>query len=215
MKGQGIVRWTPLTGVVFVVLAVVAFAVGGESPDATDSTQEVVSFYTDNDSSQIWAGALLAWGTLFFVFFAAHVRALLRRGEETGILSAASFAGAIILSLGALAFASFTFTLGDVAGDLDPAAMQALSALNSDFFFPVAVGTAAFLIATGLASVRHGSLPGWLGWAAIVIGVVALTPAGFFAFLAMMLWVLVTSIVLFRAGSPAAPAAPAAPGPPA
>ncbi len=205
MKGQGIARWMPLTGTVFVVLAVVGFAVSGETPDANDSTQEVVSFYTDNDSSQMLSGALVAWGALFFLFFAGYLRAFLRQEEETGILSAVSFAGAIILALGALAFSGFSFTLGDVAGDLDPAAMQALNALNSDFFFPVAIGAGAFMIATGLALVRRPSLPAWLGWAAVVIGVVAVTPAGFFGFLATLLWILVASIMLtMRAGSAAA-----------
>jgi hypothetical protein len=205
MKGQGIVRWLPLTGVAFVVLAVVAFAVSGETPDANDSTQEVVSFYTDNDSSQMFSAALLAWASLVFLFFAGYLRGFLRQGEETGLLSTISFAGAIVFAVGALAFSGFTFTLGDVAGDLDPAAMQALSALNSDFFFPVAIGTGTFMIANGLAIIRRPQIPAWLGWVALVIGIVAITPLGFFGFLLMVLWVLVVSIMLTRrAGQPAA-----------
>jgi hypothetical protein len=200
---------------VFVVLVVVAFAIGGETPDADESTQEVVSFYTDHDSGQMVSAAFLAWGSLFLLFFAGYMRALLREGEETGILSAVSFAGAIVLAVGMLAFGGFTFTLGDVADKLDPAALQALNALNSDFFFPVAIGTATFMLGNGLAIVRHAALPAWLGWAAIVIGVVAITPGGFFAFLATMLWVLVTSIILFRAGTPGGSGAPAGPGAPA
>jgi hypothetical protein len=45
-----------------------------------------------------------------------------------------------------------------------------------------------------------------------VIGIVALTPGGFFAFLAFLLWTVVTSIVLWRARSAEPPAtAPPAP----
>lgn len=212
MKGQGIVRWLPLTGVAFVVLTVAAFAVGGETPDATDSTQEVVSFYTDNDSSQMFSAALLAWGSLLLLFFAGYLRALLRQGEETGILSTISFGGAIILAVGMLAFAGFTFTLGDVADKLDPVALQALNALNSDFFFPVAIGTGTFMIATGLALVRRPELPAWLAWVAIVIGIAAITPLGFFAFLLMGLWVLVVSVMLTLRARAEAPAS-SAPGP--
>ena len=212
MKGQGAARWAPLTGVVFVVLVVVAFAIGGETPDADESTQEVVSFYTDHDSGQMVSAAFLAWSSLFLLFFAGYMRALLREGEETGILSAVSFAGAIVLAVGMLAFGGFTFTLGDVADKLDPAALQALNALNSDFFFPVAIGTGTFMIATGLALVRRPELPAWLAWVAIVIGIVAITPIGFFGFLLMMLWVLVVSVMLTLRARAEAPAS-SAPGP--
>jgi hypothetical protein len=45
-----------------------------------------------------------------------------------------------------------------------------------------------------------------LGWAALVIAVAAFTPAGFFAFLASIAWVLIVSIVLMRGGTPASAA---------
>ncbi len=68
-------------------------------------------------------------------------------------------------------------------------------------FFTVAVGTAAFLIGTGIAFLKSGALPKWLAWAAIVIGVVAITPAGFFGFLGLGVWTVVASIMLaMRAG---------------
>jgi len=107
-----------------------------------------------------------------------------------------------------LIFAGLMFTLGDTAESLEPAATQALNALNADFFFPLAAGMATFLFASGLVVVRSGGLPQWLGWAALVIGVASVTPVGFFAFLASILWVLVASIVLAlgRAGGPAASA---------
>ena len=39
------------------------------------------------------------------------------------------------------------------------------------------------LLATGLSIVLYGALPKWLGWIAILLGVIGLTPIGFFAFL--------------------------------
>ena len=68
------------------------------------------------------------------------------------------------------------------------------------------------MIATAIASLSSRALPKWLAWAALVIGIVALTPGGFFAFLAFMLWTIATSIVLWRARSAEPPAtAPTAP----
>jgi hypothetical protein len=64
-------------------------------------------------------------------------------------------------------------------------------------FFTVAVGTSAFLLGAGVGTLRTGALPNWLAWAAIVIGVLAVTPVGFFAFLALGIWTLIVSVMLF------------------
>jgi hypothetical protein len=206
-------RWhvlAPLTGVAFVAFAVAAFLIGGETPDTNDSPQKILSFYVDNDNEQMFAGAILAWSTVFLLFFVGVLRTALRAAEgAVGRLSAVAMAGGIIQAAGALSFAGFTFALADTADDgLTPEAAQALNALNSDFFFMVAVGTATMLIATGLACIRSKVLPAWLAWAALVIGVVAITPVGFFAFLLFLVWTVVTSVLLWRAPAAATPAAP-------
>jgi hypothetical protein len=197
----------PLMGIVFVALVVVAFIVGGETPDADDSTREVVSFYIDNDSSQQFAAALLALGCVAYLFFLGTVRQALRRvpGDEGG-LSTVMLLGGLMQVAGITLFAGLTFALGDTADAIPPSSTQAIHVLNSDLFFPVAVGTAVFSLALGLAVLRHGALPRWLGWVALVIGIAGLTPAGFFAFLADGVLIVVLSVVLLQAAS-GAPAA--------
>jgi hypothetical protein len=210
-------RWhvlAPLTGVLFVVLAVAAFIISGETPGTDDSPQKILNFYVDNDTSQLWAGAVLAWSTVPLLFFLGVLRSTLHAAEgPIARLSAVAFGGGIVLIIGALSFAGFTFTLGDIADDgLTPQAAQTLNALNSDFFFPVAAGLATLMIATGLAAIAWRALPAWLAWTALVIGIVALTPLGFFAFLVFLLWTVVTSVVLWRARAAGpAPTTPPAP----
>ena len=43
--------WAPLTGVVFIVLAVVGFIVQGQPPDVESPVQEIVAHYSDNKDS--------------------------------------------------------------------------------------------------------------------------------------------------------------------
>lgn len=203
-------RLAPLTGIAFVVLIVISFIVGGESPDSDDSTEEVVRFWTENDGEQVWSAVIGAWSAVFLVWFGGSVRVALRRAEgEPGRLSAISFGGFLLLALGILAFSGFQFAAGETAGDVPDEVTQTLSVLFSDFFIPLAAGNVIALLATGIATVRHGGLPRWLGWVAIVLGIVSLTPAGFFAFLGAGIWVLILSVLLFRADrvSPAAPPA--------
>jgi hypothetical protein len=112
--------------------------------------------------------------------------------------------GGLMIVVGASIFAGIGFTLGDAADDMPASAVLALNALNSDLFFPVAVGTAVFNLGLALAVLRHGGLSQPLGWLALV-GIVGLTPGGFFAFLATGIVVVWASVVLAqRAAGPGA-----------
>lgn len=195
-------KLAPLSGVAGVVLAIAAFLIGGDTPAIDAPTDEVVSFYTSNDADQVLGGILLAYSVFFLAIFFSTVTSALRRAEgESGASSAVAFAGGILLSLGFLIFAGLSLTLGDAADTLDPAAVQTLNALNEDLFFPAAIGTTLFLFGVGIAVLKTGMLPRWLGWLAIVGGVIGLTPVGFFAVPILGIWVLIASIMLVtRAG---------------
>ena len=84
--------------------------------------------------------------------------------------------------------------------DVAPTVIQTLSILSTDFFLLVAGGTGLFMIATGLAVVRFEALPKWMGYAAVVIGIAAVTPIGFFAFLITGIWILIASVLLYQRG---------------
>jgi hypothetical protein len=187
----------PLSGVASVLLIVASFAVVGESPDLNAPSSELVSFYSENDSSLQWGAALLALGGFFFMLFATTVASLLRRDPARGAIAAHfGFAGGIVFAVGATIFASLAFTAGDAVDDVGPATLQTLHVLEMDMFFTLAVGAAAFLLGTGVGALKAGALPSWLAWAAIVIGVVALTPAGFIGFMALGIWTLIVSVML-------------------
>ena len=205
--------WVPLTGVAFVVLALVAVLVGGEPPDADSPVQEIVNHYRDNEDA-IFAGALLLGlaGTLL-IFFAGVLRKVLREAEgEGGVLSLVAFAGAVVLAIGAAIDGTISIALADKADTIDPAGVQALQALWDNDFLPLAMGTAVFLFASGLSIVRHAALPKWLGWAAILFAVISLTPIGFAGFIGGAVWILVVSVLLtlkFRGHDASPPTRPA------
>lgn len=61
---------------------------------------------------------------------------------------------------------------------------------------PFVLGVLMFLWATGLAVIRTGTLPMWLGYVMILLGVVALTPIGWAAAIGTAILVLALSILL-------------------
>ncbi|MBA2630858.1 MAG: hypothetical protein H0U84_07540 [Thermoleophilaceae bacterium] len=207
--GKGREWLVPLTGVLFVVLLIISFVVVGEEPPTvSDSTaRELVEFYGDNEGAVIASAAIATVGAAAFIFFFGYVRKVLRATEgEGGMLSMVAFAGAVVFATGVAIDSTISFALADAADDIDPAAVQALVALFQNDFVPLALGLQVLLLATGISVVRHGALPKWLGWIAILLAVIAVTPAGFVAFLGAGVWVLIVSVVLSLRARKALPA---------
>jgi hypothetical protein len=200
MFGESWERYAPLTGVVFFVIVLIGFLIGGDTPGSDDSAQEVLNFYSPNRDEQSIVAIVVAIGAAFLPFFVSHLRRTLDWAGGTGRLVNAGFGGGILATSGFWILATVHLALADSAGKTAPEVTQALNVLDNNDWIPVAAGMGVMLIGYGLAAVRYGGLPSWLAWAGFVIGILVFTPAGFFAFLAGGLWILVTSIVLFMAG---------------
>ena len=99
------------------------------------------------------------------------------------MLSLVSFVGAAVVATGIAIDSTIAFALAEQANKIDPAAAQALEAIWDNDFMPIALGSTVLLFATGLSIVRHGALPAWLGWIAILLGLISATPVGFVGFL--------------------------------
>jgi hypothetical protein len=201
-RGAGL---APLTGVLFVVLIVVALLIGGEAPDADDPIGEVVDYWVDNEGVSIAGSLLEVLGAVALIFFAASVRGVLRRREDgSGILSTAAMGGGVVAAAGIGVDAAIRFAAADLADDVDPVVIQTLNAMWSDFFFPMVIGLGTLILATSLAGLRTRVIPAWLAWIGIVICIAFATPVGFIAFLVGGLWLLILSILLWRQEAAAA-----------
>jgi hypothetical protein len=188
--------WAPLTGVALIVVAILGFAIGGEPPGADSSAEEIVDFYVDNDSSVMFGAALEGLAATLLIFFAGFLRKVLRAAEGEGhMLSAVAMAGATVIAVGLAFDATLSFALAETAEDIEPASAQTLQALWDNDFMPLAVGFQVFLLASGISILRHAALPQWLGWVAIVLGVIAITPIGFVAAGLAAIWILIVSVI--------------------
>jgi hypothetical protein len=203
-------RLAPLTGIVFVVLLILAFVVvEGETPDIDDSAQKITSFYHDDQGKHIAAVILVALSTIFLTVFAVSLREFLRLPGESDFWPTVALVGGAVAVAGFLVAAGIHFALID-GGDknISPDAMVALNALDADDFFGFATPLGIMLLGAGGATLRAGAaLPKWMGWAAIVLFVVFFTPAGFAAFGLTGIWIIIASILMYqRSEASAAPA---------
>lgn len=192
--------YTALTGLAFVLIVVVGFAIVGDQPDPTDKPiQEIIDFYEDDRSTK-WVSVFLEGiAACLLIIFGAHLRSAL---SSARILSPIILAGTILIGVGLAIDATLSVALLEATESdrIGEETIQTLAVLWSNDFVPFAVGIELFALATGLAVIRHGVLPKWLGWIAILFAVIAFTPAGFVAFLGMGVWVAVASVLLALRG---------------
>jgi len=190
-------RFAPLTGVVFVVLTIVVFSVGGSTPGDHDRAVKVAAFYAQHHDKHTTLAVILAVAVPFLLLFVSSLRQDLRRAGGTGQLANAAFAGGVVAGAGFALLATVHLALADAGASLKTlATTQALNVLDNNDFLPAAAGSGLLVFAAGLSVVRHGGLPKWFGWVGVVLGVLTFTPAGFFGFLGCGLWILVAAILL-------------------
>ena len=203
-------RFGPLAGLIFVLLGALSFVIGGDPTDLDEPAAEYARYWAENDTEQVISAILGAYAAVAFLWFSGSVREFVARVEPgKARLASIAQAGAAIVATGLLINSAIQFAAAETVEKVTPETTQALGALYENFFFPMAGGMAAFLLAAGIGAVRHGAFDRRLGSIAIAIAVVMLTPAGLIGFIASMIWTGLAAVVLYRkkdpVGSGAAP----------
>lgn len=191
-------RLLPWAGVLFSVIFAIGFFSSGETPDTTDSAEAILDHY---DDAKVFVGAaLFALAGAVFMFFAAGLRRhMLATGPEW--LGALMFAGSIVLVVGLGIFSSGQFALGSAGDEAAVDTMRALNYIDSNNFPPAIIGLTIFYWAMAWHVLTTKSLPVWIGWLSVLLGILCLGgPLGFIAFLALTPYVLIVSITLIMRG---------------
>jgi hypothetical protein len=202
-------RWTklaPLTGVLFAALAVAAvFANSAESPDAKASGVRVVAYYTRHRSGIETAAILFALAFLVLVLFAGALRSYLRSAAAADALGALVLAGAVLMAAGAMPASGLEYGIAHNIHTLSLQEARTLNFVNQEIFLGILGGGFIFGLSAGIAILRSVALPRWLGWLAVVIGIVTIVPpASMFALLAFLVWSVIVSVLMYqRLGGPA------------
>lgn len=214
---QGWTRYAPLAGVVGAILTVVAFLTMGSPPDYMDKPAEIVEYIQD-DPGKLQAGLYLDMlSGVFILWFVGALRAHLRNHEAEGggRLSNLAFGGAIAAQACFWVADGVMFAAAARAGEDDTinqaVATSLFDAYGSIAFIGGALGLAVALGATAVVAMRYRAMPSWLAWSTALLALLLASPIGFFGVYISILWVVVTSVWLFRAWSPGPAAGTAAP----
>ncbi|MDQ1603712.1 MAG: hypothetical protein QOE01_1557 [Actinomycetota bacterium] len=189
-----ITRLMPLAGVAFAVLSIAGNLTIGPFPDESTSPGRLAEFYRVHHANVAAGGRLLEWSAVFFALFAVGLAARVR--TYSPVIASLVLVGAAVDTVAdGFGGAVYSF-LGGVGGDghLSAAALQAVHSWGAAF--GMGAGAAVFTIGVATAAALSRSVPAWLGWSALVLGVAQLTPVGFLASMLFLAWAAVAGVVL-------------------
>jgi hypothetical protein len=195
-------RLLPLSGIVFVALVIVGVLLGGSTPGSTAPGTKVASYYDSHGARLFIESFIVAASGLFVVVFGATLGRSLTSAQEAGrsVWERLVLAGSILVAAAFLFVATVNFAIADSPTKVSGSALQALNLVTNDswVFLNSALGVLMLgAAASWLASARDYR---WLAWVALVLGIALFIPfADFVALLASGLWIVIASVVLFRA----------------
>ncbi len=212
MAKQRIQRIAALGGIAFVLLETIGQAfiqVGGMEPEFGAPAEEIVDFFLARNDSLFNLGGYLSFlSFIALIWFFGALWTVLREAEKENngspILSLVAV-GSGLLALSTLTGGGWGIAVFRVRDGLDPQIAQILFDLGNLAFATSWIFFASMLLAVGVAVLAYRTLPGWLGWASIVIAVGLLaarivwtTQVAFVPWVIFYLWLIASSIVLFR-----------------
>ncbi|MGD0320367.1 MAG: hypothetical protein ABSC00_01990 [Acidimicrobiales bacterium] len=199
MSEQRVTRWMGPLGLAILVLLLLGFVgLSGGSPGGNASGASVVSYYNGHQSAG-WAQVYLVGLALgLMVLFVTQLREVLRGAEgRRSFLPNAVFAAGIVFVAGAVSSGVFVVAILLAAHNHQPGIAQTLNFISSNDGLPLLFGMALLTLTTGAAILNRSSLPRWLGWLSVAIGVVTVAgPLSWFGFMASGIWLPVLGFVI-------------------
>jgi hypothetical protein len=208
-------RWGGISGIVFVVLFVVAFLMTTDTPDGNASNREWLKYFRDsgNRRMQVIGALIFAVAVLAFLLFLGVLRERIRNASAGGEwIATTAFASGIafvamvaVFALGQASVAAGV-QFGDSPVPRDADIMRTFTSLGFGAMLVFGAASAGLLvITTSVAGGRAGLISRWLAVTGYVVGVIVIVGGLiFFPFVLFVLWVLALSIVMLRGSGAAA-----------
>jgi hypothetical protein len=186
---------------------VIVVALEPNTPGEKASAQKVMDYYNSHQGRTLTSVFLAPLGALLLVLFASYLRSLARE-RNSAVGPTVLVSGAILWASGLLLGSVFDLTVESASHHGQAQIAQTANVLNNDAWIPFVAGIAITLVGAGMTVLSSRILPTWLGWIAIVGGIVSLVgPGGFIGFIVAPLWLLVSGVLLGLRSPAAAPAA--------
>ncbi len=209
-------RYGALAGILAIILIVASVVVAGSPPKTSDSAEKILKYYRDNEGGLKASAVLGGLVTIPILWWAATLWATLRRadGGQPG-LAVAAVLGLVLTGTLQAVSGAISATVALELKNVGPAEAKFFYLLSFGLGAAGAFGVAVLVLATSAVSLRTKVFPGWLGGAGLVLGAAlivsgasiastsdGLAALGLVSILLWALWVIVLSVLMFRAKEP-------------
>lgn len=192
-------RFLPLAGVLAGLLFLVGLVLNRTDPSSETGPAETFSYWQDNHGQHQIVSLLVAPLIAFLLlFFGAGLKRRLEHGSGDSAHGSVAFGGALLAAATFALVGMLEGAMTNAAHEGERQAVYTLNQLHSYDWLGWNAAFAAVLLATGIGARRNRMLPTPLAWATIVIGASLLTPAGFFGFILVPVWLIVVGLWLSR-----------------
>jgi hypothetical protein len=188
-------RSLPLAGVLAGLLLLSGLVVLRDDPSSETGPAETFSYWqADHGKHQIIGLILAPLIAFLLVFFGAGLKR--RLGDATH--GSVAFGGALLAAGTFVMVGMLEAAMTNAAHEGQRQTVYTLNQFHSYDWLGWNAAFASMLLATGLGARRNGMLPTPVAWATIVLGASLLTPAGFFGFIILPLWLIAVGVLLSR-----------------
>jgi hypothetical protein len=204
-------RLAPLSGLAGVLMVIVSFAVlGGDTPGSEDSGAVVNAFYDAHQGREMAASIVLAAAAPFLVIFAISLALALwpAEGMRSALWQLTLAAGGAVAGAAFVISGMLQFAVTDAAdqSSVGGATLQALNVLTADSWVAFNAGLGVMMLGAAGTLLSRKAMP-VLGWIALAAGIALFIPfADFVGLIVTGLWIIATSVLLYRRGAGLAPA---------
>lgn len=192
-------RFLPLAGVLAGLLFFVGLFLNRTDPSSETGPAETFAYWHDNHGQHQIVGLLVTPLIAFLLlFFGAGLKRRLEHGSGGSSHGSVAFGGALLASATFGLVGMLESGMTNAAHEGEQLTVYTLNQLHSYDWLGWNAAFAAVLLATGLGARRNRMLPSPLAWVTVVIGASLLTPAGFFGFILLPVWLIVVGLWLSR-----------------
>jgi hypothetical protein len=192
-------RFLPLAGVLAGLLLLAGLILLRSDPSSETGPAKTFSYWQANYGQHQIIGLLVAPLIAFLLlFFGAGLKRRLDHADGDSAYGSVAFGGVLLAAATFVLVGMLEAAMTNAAHNGEQQAVYTLNQLHSYDWLGWNAAFAAVLLATGLGARRNGMLPTPVAWVTIIVGASLLTPAGFFGFILLPLWLIVVGLLLSR-----------------
>jgi hypothetical protein len=193
-------RFGALFGAVAIIGVFVTISIDGDPPDVSEKTAEqIVAHWVDLGGGawfSMWLGIPI--GILMLLWGLWTSNALRERGVT--ILTPAVAVGTVFIAVGIAVDSASRVALLDAAEHMPTAAVVAVSAMLQYLWLPFLLGMFLIMVGVSASAKQTDLIPSWLAWIGYAAALILVIPhpISFVGFLVFGVWLLLSSIIMFR-----------------